>query len=69
LLVFNKLSSYKKIVYESIIKTLGDKGKVDLHVHRYSPVILNEIISNNLGKYHYYVIMPHFLREPRRKNI
>jgi len=60
LLVFNKLSSYKKIVYESFIKTLGKGARVDLQVHHYDPVLLKEIIEYNLGQYHYYVIMPHF---------
>jgi len=60
LLVFNKLSSYKKIVYDAIIDTLGGKAKVDLHIHHYDPKSFEEIIDANLGKYHYYVVMPHF---------
>jgi DNA-binding transcriptional regulator YhcF (GntR family) len=60
LLVFNKLSSYKKIVYDAIVNTLGAKAKVDLHIHHYDPKTFEEIIDSNLGKYHYYVVMPHF---------
>jgi DNA-binding transcriptional regulator YhcF (GntR family) len=60
LLLFNKLSSYKKTVYDTIVRTLGDKGKVDLHIHHYNPVLLEESIDANLGNYHYYVVMPHF---------
>jgi DNA-binding transcriptional regulator YhcF (GntR family) len=60
LLVFNKLSSYKKLVYDSMIQTLGDKAKVDLQIHQYDPHLFKEIIESNLGAYHYYVIMPHF---------
>ncbi|MEJ8844903.1 GntR family transcriptional regulator [Lacibacter sp. H375] len=60
LLVFNKLSTYKKMVYDSFIETLGKHGKVDLQIHHYNPQLLKEIIENALGKYHYYVIMPHF---------
>lgn len=60
LLLFNKLSSYKKTVYDTIVRTLGDKAKVDLHIHHYNPALLEESIDTNLGNYHYYVVMPHF---------
>ena len=60
LLLFNKLSSYKKIIYDSLVSSLGNKVKVDLHIHHYSIPLFKEIMEENLGKYHYYVIMPHF---------
>jgi DNA-binding transcriptional regulator YhcF (GntR family) len=60
LLVLNKLSAYKKIIYYSFLKTLGDKATVDLQVHHYNAVLLKKILEENIGKYHYYVIMPHF---------
>ncbi|HQR92924.1 MAG TPA: winged helix-turn-helix domain-containing protein, partial [Sediminibacterium sp.] len=60
LLIFNKLSSYKRMIYDAIVETLGKKAKVDLQIHFYNPRILKEIIESNLGKYHYYVVMPHF---------
>ncbi len=63
LLVFNKLSSYKKIIYYAFLNTLGDRAKVDLHIHHYNAALFKEIIENNLGKYNYYVIMPHFCQE------
>ncbi|MBM3418068.1 MAG: GntR family transcriptional regulator, partial [Bacteroidetes bacterium] len=34
-LLFNKLSSYKKLIYYSIINTLGSKATVDLFIHHY----------------------------------
>ena len=61
LFIFNKISSYKKNIYYSFLDTLGDGGKVDLQVHHYSATLFKEIIEQNLGKYHYYVVMPHFL--------
>jgi DNA-binding transcriptional regulator YhcF (GntR family) len=63
LLVFNKLSSYKKIIYYAFLNTLGDKAKVDLHIHHYSALLFKEIIEHNLGNYNYYVIMPHFFQD------
>ncbi len=60
LLVFNKLSSYKKIIYYAFLNALGDRAKVDLHIHHYNTLLFKEIIEANLGQYNYYVIMPHF---------
>jgi DNA-binding transcriptional regulator YhcF (GntR family) len=67
LLIFNKLSSYKKITYYSFIDTLQDKAVVDLQVHHYDVRRLEEILEANMGKYHYYVIMPHFFHKTSKK--
>ncbi|WP_337043735.1 GntR family transcriptional regulator [Emticicia sp. 17c] len=63
LLVFNKLSSYKKIIYYAFLKVLGEKASVDLQIHHYNARLFEEIIDKNLGKYNYYVVMPHFFPE------
>ena len=51
LLVFNKLSSYKRKIYYSLLAALGENANVDLYVHHYNPKIFRQIISDNLGKY------------------
>lgn len=61
LIAFSKLSIYKKAIYDAIVKVIGDKGKVDLYIHHYSPAILDKIISTHLGQYHYYVVLPAFM--------
>ncbi len=60
LLLFNKLSSYKKIIYYSIIETLGGQATVDLQIHHYNRNILEDLLVQNLGNYNYYVLAPHF---------
>ena len=60
LLLFNKLSAYKKTIYYALLRTLGEDAIVDLHVHHYDGKVCETLIQENLGKYHYYVIMPHF---------
>lgn len=67
LLVFNRLGSYKRIVYNSFIESVGGAATVDLQIHHYDPKLLNEIITANLGRYHYYVIMPHFFHGINKK--
>ena len=63
LLIFNKLSSYKKLIYYAFLKVLGDKASVDLQIHHYNVRLFEEIIDKNLGKYNHYVVMPHFFPE------
>lgn len=60
LLLFNKLSTYKKNMYYSLLRTLGEDAIVDLHVHHNDGKVCEALIQENLGKYNYYVIMPHF---------
>ena len=60
LLVLNKMSSYKKIIYYSFIKKLKGKATVDLAIHNYDIDRFDDIINRQLGRYNYYVVMPHF---------
>ncbi len=63
LLIFNKLSSYKKLIYYAFINALGDQATVDLQIHHYNARHFKDIIEKNLGKYNYYVVMPHFTQD------
>ncbi len=63
LLLFNKLSSYKKIIYYSILETLGEQATVDLQIHHYNRTLFENLLERNLGNYHYYVLAPHFFDE------
>lgn len=63
LLLFNKISNYKKQVYNSFIETLGNNAVVDLKIHHSSAKVLEELLTNNLADYNYFVIMPHFYED------
>lgn len=69
LMLLNKLSSYKKEVYDAFVKKLGKNAKVDLHIYHYDPKLLKEFLDANRGKYHYYAIMPHFFHDADVKEI
>ncbi|GMQ25021.1 GntR family transcriptional regulator [Algoriphagus sp. oki45] len=60
LLLFNKLSSYKKIIYYSIVDTLSGNATVDLHIHHYNRNLFEDLLEQNLGNYNYYILAPHF---------
>ena len=60
LVVFNKLSSYKKEIFNSFCNELGEFASVFFHVHHCEFINFQNIIEENLNGYNYYVIMPHF---------
>jgi DNA-binding transcriptional regulator YhcF (GntR family) len=60
LLVFNKISNYKKQIYNAFVENMGRNVNVDLHIHHSNINIFKNLIKNSLGEYNYYVIMPHF---------
>ncbi|RIV25320.1 GntR family transcriptional regulator [Fibrisoma montanum] len=60
LLLMNKLSAYKKIIYYSLLNTFGDKAIIDLRLHHHDAARFAQLLRENLGQYHYYVVMPHF---------
>ena len=57
------MSDHKKVIYNSFKKKLGDFSSVDLQIHHSESKVLEKIIIENLGKYDYYVIMPHLKDE------
>lgn len=64
--IFNKLSDYKKIVYNTFVKTLGNNAYVTLFTHQYNIKQFEHLVYDNLGQYDYFVIMPHFYEEIER---
>lgn len=60
LFILNKISSFKKITYYSFLNKIGEDVIVDLQIHHYKPKLLEGIISHNINRYNYFVIMPHF---------
>ncbi|RZJ89732.1 MAG: GntR family transcriptional regulator [Chryseobacterium sp.] len=63
LMIVNKLSSYKKEVYDALREKLGENASLDLQIHHYDPELFGAIVSRSLGKYDYFVVMPHFFSD------
>ncbi len=63
LLLFNKLSSYKKTIYYSILENLGDEATVDIQIHHYNKALFENLLEKSLHEYHYFVLAPHFFDE------
>lgn len=64
LLLFNKISNYKKEIYHSFMKALGPNAIVDLKIHHFNVQILRTLVEKHLGDYDYFVVMPYFYEHP-----
>jgi len=68
LLVVNKLSSYKQLIYDAFVETLGEQAQVELAIHHNSLQQLERIIDQSLGQYNHYVLLPHFATAAEAKD-
>jgi len=59
-LMFNKLSPHKKIIYDSLVSTLGDTAAIDFYIYNNDLALFKTLLQNSKNDYHYYVILPHF---------
>lgn len=60
-LLFNKLSTHKKIIYDSFVDTLGDMASIDFYIYNNEFDFFKRLILNNKNDYTHYLIIPHFL--------
>lgn len=66
--LLNKLSSYKKVIYNTLAYELRDKANLELFIYHCNLDLFESIIKDKLGRYNYYVIMSHF-DTPDKKRI
>ena len=59
-LLFDVMNGYKEVLYRSFLNALGTDYQVDIFFHYYNLKVFDQLISNNINKYGFYVIMPHF---------
>jgi len=59
-MLFDRINTYKEILYDSFIQHIGTNASVQVFFHHYDDVRFNSLIRENLGKFNFYVIMPHF---------
>lgn len=60
LILFNKLSAYKKEIYNTIDHQLEEKAQIDFFIYHCDYELFERILREHYQGYHYYVIMLHF---------
>lgn len=58
--LFNKLSSYKKVIYNTLSYELRDRANLELFVYHCNLDLFESYINDKVGKYNYYIVMSHF---------
>lgn len=61
LLLFNKLSSHKKIIYDAFASTLGTEGAIDFYIYNNDFSYFKKLIADKMEHYSKIVIIPHFI--------
>lgn len=61
MLLFNKLSAHKKIIYDAFVEALGEKVAIDLYIYNNDFSLFKRLINNPREDYSHYVIIPHFI--------
>jgi len=64
LLIFDKISTYKQVLYSSFIANIGDTSEITMRLHNQDIDLFEHFIEENLDKYDYYLITPHFPLQP-----
>ena len=59
-LLFNKLSAHKKIIYDSLVSSLGGMASVDFYIYNNDFALFRNLLLSKQDQYTHYVIIPHF---------
>jgi DNA-binding transcriptional regulator YhcF (GntR family) len=66
LLLFNKLSAHKKIIYDAFCETIGSRGNIDFYVYNNNFEQFEKLILQKINEeYTHYVVIPHFVDKAR----
>lgn len=60
LLLFNKLSAQKKIIYDEFVQGIGSRARIDFKVYHNDFSLFRQLIEENRERYTQFVIIPHF---------
>lgn len=61
-LFLDALNGYKSVLYESFKEGIGRRGTVDVFFHHFNTAVFENLITQNLGSYTSFVIMPTTLK-------
>ena len=61
LLLFNKLSSHKKIIYDAFAQKLGNAAAIDFYIYNNDYSYFKKLLNEKIDQYSKFVIIPHFI--------
>jgi DNA-binding transcriptional regulator YhcF (GntR family) len=60
-LLFNKLSTHKKIIYDAIVAGLDNEAAIDFYIYNNDFSLFKKLLENANDDYTHYVVIGHFL--------
>ena len=60
LVIFDKFSVYKQVIFNAFEETLGEKAEITVLTHNQNLDVLKYYLDTHLDEYDWYVISPHF---------
>jgi DNA-binding transcriptional regulator YhcF (GntR family) len=66
MLLFNKLSSHKKIMYDAFAATLGSNAANDFYIYNNDFNYFKKLLLDKIDSYAKFVIIPHFIESAAR---
>ena len=60
LLLFDKLSSYKQVLFQSFMDKIGGDAEVTIRIHNQNLDVFEFFIDEDVDHFDYYVVTPHF---------
>lgn len=60
-LLFNKLSTHKKLIYDAVVAGLDNQAAIDLYIYNNDFLLFKKLLENTHEDYTHYVIISHFL--------
>ena len=59
-ILFDAMNQYKETLYRSLTDSLGEQYEITIAFHYYNTKLFDNLVSNAIGHFDYYIIMPHF---------
>lgn len=69
LVLFDKLSIYKEVLYNSLVEELGEDADITILTHNQNLELFTYYLDTCLDKFDYYVITPHFPLDEKSQSI
>jgi DNA-binding transcriptional regulator YhcF (GntR family) len=60
LLLFDKISTYKQVLYDSFAAKIGTTSEITIRLHNQDVELFDYFVRENLDYFDYYIITPHF---------
>lgn len=67
-LLFNKLSTHKKKIYDAFASELGAEAAIDFYIYNNDFGLFKQLIKKSIDQYSHYVIIPHLMEGAEQVN-